>query len=105
MEINNAPEALARYRKIMESFAPLSDDDFQQLAGVMHEKHCNKGEVLMREGQVCNKYYFILKGCSNKPFISLATFSALIIESKSWTTIMNSSPLIRATSFSLAEMV
>ena len=63
MELNNIPEALERYRKKMESFAPLADDDFQNMAALQHEKYCNKGEVLLREGQVCNKFYFIYKGC------------------------------------------
>src|SRR5215471_20778688 len=63
MEINKIPGALERYRKKIESFAPVSDEDFQHIAELMHEKHCDKGEVLLKEGQVCNKYYFILKGC------------------------------------------
>jgi CRP-like cAMP-binding protein len=62
MEIDNIPGAREQFRKKMESFAPLSDADFQQMAGIMHEKHCNRGEVLLREGRVCNKYYFIFKG-------------------------------------------
>ena len=62
MEIDNIPGALDRFRKKMESYASLSDDDFQRMAAMMHEKHCNRGEVLLREGQVCNKYYFIFKG-------------------------------------------
>lgn len=63
MEIENIPGALDRFRKKLESFAPVSDDDFQHLAEMMHEKHFNKGEVLLREGQVCKEYYFIFKGC------------------------------------------
>src|SRR3954447_11225508 len=63
MEINTNPGALAQYRKKMESFAPISDADFVQLADTMREKHFNKGEVLLKEGQVCKQYYFILKGC------------------------------------------
>jgi len=47
----------------MESFAPISDADFQHIPDVMHEKCFHKGEVLLREGQVCNKFYFILDGC------------------------------------------
>ena len=63
MEINTNPGALAQYRKKMESFAPISDTDFVQLADTLHEKHFSKGEVLLKEGQVCKQYYFILKGC------------------------------------------
>src|SRR4030095_8601751 len=63
MEFNNIPGAFERFRKKMESFAPISGEDFQHMAEMMHEKHCNKGEVLLKEGQVCSKYYFIYKGC------------------------------------------
>lgn len=61
--MNTAPEALARFRKKLESLAPISDDDFQQVADIMHEKHFSKREVLLKEGQVCKHYYFILSGC------------------------------------------
>jgi CRP-like cAMP-binding protein len=63
MEIDNIPGALDRFRKKLESFAPVSDDDFQHIAAMMHEKHFNRGEVILREGQVCKEYYFIFKGC------------------------------------------
>ena len=29
----------------------------------MHEKWVSKGEVLLKEGQVCRQFYFILTGC------------------------------------------
>lgn len=60
--MNTAPEALTRFRKKLEALAPLSDDDFQQLADIMHEKKITKGEVILKEGQVCKNYYFILSG-------------------------------------------
>jgi CRP-like cAMP-binding protein len=63
MEINTTSEALARYRKKMESFAPISDVDFLLIANTLHEKHFDKGEVLLKEGQVCRKYYFMIRGC------------------------------------------
>jgi CRP-like cAMP-binding protein len=62
MEIHNMPEAPERFRKKMESFAPISDADYEQLPAVMHEKHFHKGEVLLKEGQVCTRFYFILSG-------------------------------------------
>jgi len=63
MEMDTRNEALARFRKKLESFAPLSDDDFRPFSTIMHEKSFNKGEVILREGQVCKNYYFILQGC------------------------------------------
>jgi CRP-like cAMP-binding protein len=62
MEINPALNGLARYRKKMESLAPISEEDFLLLANVMHEKHFDRGEVLLKEGQVCKQYYFIVRG-------------------------------------------
>ena len=47
----------------MESFAPISDADFLLIANTLHEKQFDKGEVLLKEGQVCKHYYFILSGC------------------------------------------
>jgi len=55
--------ALDRYRKKLESLAPISDEDFEHIAEAVHEKQFDRGEVLLREGQVCKDYYFILSGC------------------------------------------
>src|SRR4051794_31668782 len=63
METNNTQEALVRFREKMESFAPMTDVDFLQLADTLHEKNFDKGEVLLREGQVCRQFYFIISGC------------------------------------------
>lgn len=46
----------------MLSFAEVPDKEFEHLSQVMHRKYFNKGEVILREGQVCRHYYFILKG-------------------------------------------
>ena len=65
MEMNSTNEelSLSRFRKKMEAFVPIPDDDFQQLAQIMHEKHFNKGDVILKEGQVCKYFYFIVSGC------------------------------------------
>ena len=63
MELDNIPGAYERFRKKMTSYAPITAEDFHHMAEMMHEKHCGKGEVLLKEGQVCNKYYFVYKGC------------------------------------------
>ena len=62
METNGTVPALTRFRKKMESFAPISEADFLVLADTMREKHFDKGEVLLKEGQICKHYYFILSG-------------------------------------------
>jgi CRP-like cAMP-binding protein len=57
MNINNT-----NFRKVIESFAPIPDNEFRRLIVVMHEKHMHKGEALLREGQVCREFYFIVRG-------------------------------------------
>lgn len=63
MEMNNKNEGFLRFRKKLELLAPISDNDFLHLENVLHEKHFNKGEVILREGQVCRYFYFIVSGC------------------------------------------
>lgn len=63
MEMNSTNEELNRFRKKMEAFVPIPDDDFQQLADIMQEKHFKKGDVILKEGQVCKYFYFIISGC------------------------------------------
>jgi CRP-like cAMP-binding protein len=63
MQAMHTPGSLSRFRKTLESFTPFSDDDFAAIAGMMHEKQFDKGEVLIREGQVCKEFYYILTGC------------------------------------------
>lgn len=62
MKISDNPEAFVRFRKKLEMLSPLTDKNFKGLAAVMHEKHFNKGAFILKEGQVCNQYYFIFKG-------------------------------------------
>ena len=47
----------------MESFSPLTDDEFSLWRKIINEKQVDKGEVLLKEGQVCRRFYFILTGC------------------------------------------
>ena len=62
MKINQVPDALNQYRKKLESYSEISNEDFEQLADVMHEKHFSKGEVILKEGDVCKAFNFIYKG-------------------------------------------
>lgn len=60
--INN-PEAVFQFRKTIEKISPVSDEDFNLLISVLQEEKFDKGEVILREGQVCRRFYFIIKGC------------------------------------------
>lgn len=62
MEKFSKEEALLRFKKRMLSFANVPEKEFEHLEHVMHRKYFNKGEVILREGQVCRCYYFIIKG-------------------------------------------
>jgi len=59
--INN-PEVVSRLRKEMEKISPVSDEEFAGFMSVLHEETFDKGEVILREGQVCRRFYFIIKG-------------------------------------------
>jgi len=54
---------LKRFRESLESFAPITDHEFSLWKNIMHERSVGKGEVLLKEGQVCRQFYFILNGC------------------------------------------
>ncbi len=62
MKINQVPEALNQYRKKLESYTEISDEDFGKLANTMREKRFSKGEVILKEGDVCRSFNFIYKG-------------------------------------------
>jgi CRP-like cAMP-binding protein len=54
--------AQARFKEVLKSFSAMPEDRVSELASVMREMDLNKGEILLREGQVCKQFYFILKG-------------------------------------------
>jgi CRP-like cAMP-binding protein len=62
MKMNQVPEALNQYKRKLESYTEISPEDFEQLTDVMHEKHFSKGEVILKEGDVCKAFNFIYKG-------------------------------------------
>jgi CRP-like cAMP-binding protein len=62
MKINWIPEALDQYKRKLESYTEISPEDFEQVSDVMHEKHFSKGEVVLKEGDVCKAFNFIYKG-------------------------------------------
>jgi CRP-like cAMP-binding protein len=63
MKISDTPSALERFRQKLQLFTQLTETDLMRFANVMHERHVNKGEVLLKEGQVCRQFYFIFRGC------------------------------------------
>ena len=63
MEQSDQSTPFSRFRKKLDSFTPLTDHEFLLWKNIMHEKWVSKGEVLLKEGQVCRQFYFILTGC------------------------------------------
>lgn len=57
------PEAISRFRQTMDKISPVSEDDFNNLILTLHEDTFDKGEVILREGQVCRRFYYIITGC------------------------------------------
>lgn len=56
-------EAIQRFKKKLLSYAFVPDEDLGQLTHLMHRKYFDKGEVILKEGEICKAYYFILQGC------------------------------------------
>ena len=54
---------LAVFRKAVNSVHVLADSDLERIEQVLHYKKYSKGAVILQEGKVCRKFWFILKGC------------------------------------------
>ena len=50
------------FRKHLEKFITISEEDFQQILPFFEVKFFNKKENLLEEGHVCRHHYFVLKG-------------------------------------------
>ena len=50
------------FRKHLEKFITISEEDFQQILPFFEVKFFNKKENLLEEGHVCRNHYFVLKG-------------------------------------------
>jgi len=53
----------------MHTFAPVSDDSFEQLYALAEPRSLVKGEVLVRPGQIARKIYFVCSGILISLFI------------------------------------
>ncbi|HNP23817.1 MAG TPA: Crp/Fnr family transcriptional regulator [Panacibacter sp.] len=61
MEIS--PEQFELFRKKMHSFHVVPGASFQSVAECLRVKKYNKGEVILREGEVCRGFWYIVSGC------------------------------------------
>ncbi|MBS1747879.1 MAG: Crp/Fnr family transcriptional regulator [Bacteroidetes bacterium] len=62
MSLNKNPEAMESFRQKIQSIAPLLDAGFEKLADILHIKHFKRGDVLLKEGEICKRIYFIYQG-------------------------------------------
>ena len=62
MDNNDFQTALALFRKSIDAIYVLPDNDFEQLTKVMRYKKYAKGEVVLAEGKVCKRVWFVMKG-------------------------------------------
>ncbi len=62
MLLNKNPEAMQKFRQELLKIAPLLDAGFDKLAGMMHIRHFKRGDILLKEGEICKRVYFIFKG-------------------------------------------
>ncbi|MBC9796692.1 Crp/Fnr family transcriptional regulator [Sinomicrobium weinanense] len=52
----------AAFRSAFESYVPITDESWSSINSITHFQTLQKGEVLLREGQVARSLYFICKG-------------------------------------------
>ena len=63
MALPVTPEQIALLRQKVDSLQPVTDKDFNEFAGVLHCVKFKKGQLILKEGDVCRHLYFLLKGC------------------------------------------
>ena len=63
MALSVTPEQIDLLRRKVDRLQPVSDKDFNEFAGILHCEQFTKGQLILREGDVCRHLYFLLKGC------------------------------------------
>jgi CRP-like cAMP-binding protein len=63
MKLNETTSAFERFCIKLSTISPLPLLSLSNFAGVLEERRVKKGEMLLREGQVCREFYFIYRGC------------------------------------------
>lgn len=58
------------FRKHIERFIPIEEETFRSLLQFFQTKSTAKKAVLLREGEICTEYYFVLKGLLRKYYVN-----------------------------------
>lgn len=58
------------FKKHIEKFTKISDEEFEEILKYFDEKQIAKKENLLEEGQICRYHYFVLEGLLRKFYIN-----------------------------------
>ncbi|MGE5944214.1 MAG: Crp/Fnr family transcriptional regulator, partial [Flavobacteriales bacterium] len=58
------------FKKHINKFTQISDDEFEEIIKFFDTKKVSKKENLLEEGQICRHHYFVLDGLLRKFFIN-----------------------------------
>jgi len=53
-------------KQYLENFLPLSEEEWQLFKSMMVPHQLNKGDILLKEGEVCDKLFFLTSGLIRK---------------------------------------
>jgi CRP-like cAMP-binding protein len=62
MLLNKNPEAMQNFRLKLQSIVPWLEAGFDRMAGMMHIRQFKRGDILLKEGEICKRVYFIYTG-------------------------------------------
>lgn len=58
------------FKQHLQKFIAISDSEFEIVLSYFENIQVKKKNVLMREGDICDKHYFVLNGCLRKYFVN-----------------------------------
>lgn len=58
------------FKQHLQKFIAISDPEFLSVLSFFEMIPVKKKQILMREGEVCDKHFFVLKGCLRKYFVN-----------------------------------
>lgn len=58
------------FKQHLQKFIAISDSEFETVLSYFENIQVKKKNVLMREGDICDKHYFVLNGCLRKYFVN-----------------------------------
>src|SRR5690554_5059284 len=54
---------------ILLALIPFSDDELEDILSYFEKEHIHKNQVLVKEGQICNKLYFVEQGIGRSYYL------------------------------------